>query len=616
MVTQSNLHTLEDLARLELDDEDENIILSRIKELAVAHLPEGWKKWKVNNLLKKELLNGEMDSQILNKIRYALPTVGLIQAFNPEAISISEKKYREIKVKMLDWPFCIGLIIGPSSLAAKIRGSLAQNELALAALTDLKPLLISRLEASRQLEADSDAESINTRPSVSSKASKKSRLDALEKSNEDLKNMLASVLDRLNDTRPSSSYSLSDDGKENLQPFSEEEEDEVSWKAPSIADAPPMEWDFTPQTKEQEPLVPAPKPTIEKQGIQCQRLESTSFNKIRYAEVQKKFQAYPVFSALKVNPQLLGISSTNDNHLARSDSTLGSITHGLLLQREAFAEALKNLISKYPSIASEARSIFVDGHSEFRSISDDLLQYTCGRRAEIIDLRRKAFRPKSESITPMFNAIPPSSTHLFEEVAFTELAKQHGHFFRAPARSGYAAPHAYKGAKPPFSSNSNTGGRAQSKPWPSRNTWKRPSESRSSRNQPSSGSYKPREGGVDKKDKGRNDAISSGFKGGRLQKFVNSWISARAPDAILKTVLGYSIPFVKRPPLIRFSGKHLYHFASHGLSQEIEIMRQQGILQPSAHTTGFLSRMFAVPKSDGTLRPVLNLKRLNAHLLP
>nr|CAI5827075.1 unnamed protein product [Callosobruchus analis] len=69
------------------------------------------------------LLGAEYDPQILNKIRFALPTVGLVQAFNPGATHISEKGYMEMKLKMLTFPFCIGLIIRPTCLAAKIRGS-------------------------------------------------------------------------------------------------------------------------------------------------------------------------------------------------------------------------------------------------------------------------------------------------------------------------------------------------------------------------------------------------------------------------------------------------------------------------------------------------------------
>ncbi|CAH0546996.1 unnamed protein product [Brassicogethes aeneus] len=54
--------------------------------------------------------------------------VDIAQAFTPDKTSLPEKVYRSIKVKMLDWPLCVGLIIGPPVLAARIRGSAAANE--------------------------------------------------------------------------------------------------------------------------------------------------------------------------------------------------------------------------------------------------------------------------------------------------------------------------------------------------------------------------------------------------------------------------------------------------------------------------------------------------------
>lgn len=64
-----------------------------------------------------------------------------------------------------------------------------------------------------------------------------------------------------------------------------------------------------PQVKENDPVIPLPDPVIKKQGLECQKLGSQLWNKIRYKEVQKKLQAAPVFDTLKVNPHLLGFGS-------------------------------------------------------------------------------------------------------------------------------------------------------------------------------------------------------------------------------------------------------------------------------------------------------------------
>ncbi|CAH0560607.1 unnamed protein product [Brassicogethes aeneus] len=74
----------------------------KLKELAQEHLPEGWTEWKVSQLSKEQLLGSSVDPLILNKIRFALPTVGVVKAFIPEADHLSEKTYRDIKVSMLE----------------------------------------------------------------------------------------------------------------------------------------------------------------------------------------------------------------------------------------------------------------------------------------------------------------------------------------------------------------------------------------------------------------------------------------------------------------------------------------------------------------------------------
>nr|CAI5842274.1 unnamed protein product [Callosobruchus analis] len=57
-------------------------MLTRLKDLATTHLPCGWKEWKTAHFSRKELLRGELDPQVQNKLRYALPTVGLARAFD------------------------------------------------------------------------------------------------------------------------------------------------------------------------------------------------------------------------------------------------------------------------------------------------------------------------------------------------------------------------------------------------------------------------------------------------------------------------------------------------------------------------------------------------------
>nr|CAI5839163.1 unnamed protein product [Callosobruchus analis] len=77
---------------------------------------------------------------------------------------------------MLNWPFCVGLIMAPSSVASRIRGAAAQHELFLSAIADLKPLLVSRFE----LAADgSDADGSSSLQESDRPPKKPSRLDML-----------------------------------------------------------------------------------------------------------------------------------------------------------------------------------------------------------------------------------------------------------------------------------------------------------------------------------------------------------------------------------------------------------------------------------------------------
>ena len=125
MASPLTSHTLSELFDLRAESAKDNEILDRIKSLAAGCLPPGWKDWKIIATSKDEVLEDPIDPQVLNKIRFALPTTGMVRAFNPTITALSEKTYRDMKINMLRWPFCLGLVIAPSSLAAKIRGSAA-----------------------------------------------------------------------------------------------------------------------------------------------------------------------------------------------------------------------------------------------------------------------------------------------------------------------------------------------------------------------------------------------------------------------------------------------------------------------------------------------------------
>nr|CAH7757817.1 unnamed protein product [Callosobruchus chinensis] len=112
------------------------------------------------------------------------------------------------------------------------------------------------------------------------------------------------------------------------------------------------------------------------------------------------------------------------------DNTLACIINGLLLQREAFSNVINDIVMKPPDIISDINSKVMSKESEFRSSSDDVLQFSCGRRVEAIDLRIKTFKLSNIQVGTLLEKIPPSFAHLFEEDRLAELFRQYNSSFR------------------------------------------------------------------------------------------------------------------------------------------------------------------------------------------
>ncbi|KAI2662214.1 ORF V: Enzymatic polyprotein [Labeo rohita] len=82
---------------------------------------------------------------------------------------------------------------------------------------------------------------------------------------------------------------------------------------------------------------------------------------------------------------------------------------------------------------------------------------------------------------------------------------------------------------------------------------------------------------------------------------------------------GYSLQFARRPP--RFSGvvpTVVKSRDAHVLRSEVLILLEKGaieVVHPAQSESGFYSRYFLVPKKDGGLRPILDLRHLNRALM-
>lgn len=427
---------------------DEEIFFSNILRLLDEIYPKDWRSWVVNHVDFEDIFGGEnISSDAECRLRFAIPTTRLAKAYKND-FSLSERRYKQIKRILITWPLGRALIYAPLTVMAKIHPVNAYNKFS-DVINEIKSHLIPRSEASERLKSElaemSEIASTSncSRPSKRThspeapKASKEPKLgdfmlhqnimmeklcQMMQMTNENINAMI----DRDHTSRPlRRSYSA-----EPEESYSNSEDE--NWEAPPMINAPVSEdeveeelADFTPGTKETEAKVTRADETMIKQGIQCQRFNSEGWQNIRYADVQKQFQAAPAFTNLKVNSNLATVTPQWQlvTVLEKMDLCLGAITHGLLQQRQAFTDIYQKATPETKTYISKN---FLSADSTFKKTSDCLLQYACGKRAEVIQQRRGIYKPVNKTLNELLHAIPPSENHLFAEPQLSELVKEQG----------------------------------------------------------------------------------------------------------------------------------------------------------------------------------------------
>ena len=110
------------------------------------------------------------------------------------------------------------------------------------------------------------------------------------------------------------------------------------------------------------------------------------------------------------------------------------------------------------------------------------------------------------------------------------------------------------------------------------------------------------------------------FLGGNISSCLDRWKSITSDRWVLETVQGYKIPFLKEPlqqfpPSFQISRERVS-----ALDTEIQLLLQKRAVEivpeQESQPKEFLSTLFVVPKKDGGLRPVFNLRNLNSFLEP
>lgn len=277
--------TLHELVGVQAHNTEEDKILDKLKELAKEALPEGWEGRRSLHLPAQTVLGIAEDEtavepQVLNKLRFALPTVGIARAFNSGVGGLSERKFRDIKVRMLKFDFYRALIISPPVLVDRVQGSAEKAKEFLQFIKPMKQLFISRSEVDQMLkeeaESDSGDESETEEDSETDNEDdpppKRSRVEELEDRMMGMFQTLVDKMDRKDHV---------ESNKENSAMKGERGYGEDLWRAPATgwnpgqAGAPGMnERDLVlvPQVKVCEPPIQEPEPKIRAEGMACQKL--------------------------------------------------------------------------------------------------------------------------------------------------------------------------------------------------------------------------------------------------------------------------------------------------------------------------------------------------------
>ncbi|KAL4710016.1 hypothetical protein ACJJTC_015994 [Scirpophaga incertulas] len=129
-----------------------------------------------------------------------------------------------------------------------------------------------------------------------------------------------------------------------------------------------------------------------------QRFDSPNWNAVRYTETQKKYVASPGFIELKLNEELKRFDDPQgSSSWSKMERSFAALSNAVMAQNEIINAALQNLIDwsaksnnqlSPNTIYSKLKELFGD-NSDYKSASHDILQITCGKRAEVIESRRR-----------------------------------------------------------------------------------------------------------------------------------------------------------------------------------------------------------------------------------
>ena len=112
--------------------------------------------------------------------------------------------------------------------------------------------------------------------------------------------------------------------------------------------------------------------------------------------------------------------------------------------------------------------------------------------------------------------------------------------------------------------------------------------------------------------------VCESFEAGRLKQYLHEWRNISHDPKVLNIVRGVRIEFDETSDISfpGVPGKQLYHIkVSPELDAVIqELVEMKVICEIAQSQRGYISPIFTVPKKDGSLRMILNLKKFNIHV--
>ena len=106
------------------------------------------------------------------------------------------------------------------------------------------------------------------------------------------------------------------------------------------------------------------------------------------------------------------------------------------------------------------------------------------------------------------------------------------------------------------------------------------------------------------------------FEAGQISLYYNSWAALTSDREILQTVTGATFEFVDAPPnQVSYPYNSICKDHEPAIANEIHSLLEKKVITPCQHEIGeFISPIFSVPKPNGKIRLILNLKRFNSYI--